>query len=224
MRLPPRFHAAFARIAGLHVEYRGEILEGRGVAHACNHLSYLDVCALGQRLRTRFVAKQDVRGWPLLGLLARLQQTVFVSRQRQQAGEVGDALARALDGAHGLLLFPEGTTSDGSRVLPFKSAAFAPLAARPGLRLQPVRIELLAVDGIAIASGGERARYAYFGAASLLPHLWRFLGGRGAQLRVTFLEAHTVQEGEDRKALAAACWRAVAGEAAVAGREAAAPA
>ena len=210
MRLSPLFHAAFARIAGLRVEYEGEPLQGAGVVHLCNHLSYLDVPALGQRLRTRFVAKREVRGWPVFGLLAQLQQTVFVDRRRQQAGALGDALSRALDGPHGLLLFPEGTTSDGAQVLPFKSAAFAALAARPGLRLQPVRIELLAVDGTALAAGGERARYAYFGDASLLPHLWRFLCGRGARLRIHFLEPRTVVAGADRKALAQACRRAVA--------------
>ena len=77
MRLPPLFHASFAAVLGLRVRYHGEALEGRGVVHASNHLSYLDVQALGQRLRTRFVAKEDVRAWPLFGLLARLQQPVF---------------------------------------------------------------------------------------------------------------------------------------------------
>jgi 1-acyl-sn-glycerol-3-phosphate acyltransferase len=185
-------------------------MRGAGLVHISNHLSYLDVTALGQCLPTRFVAKEDVRGWPLFGLLAKVQQTVFVSRRRQHAGVVGDALSRALDGAHGLTLFPEGTTSDGADVLPFKSAAFAPLAARPGLRLQPVRIELLSVDGEAVAAGGDRSRYAYFGEATLLPHFWRFLGGRGAQLRVHFLDVLVVAEGADRKALALATWRAVA--------------
>jgi 1-acyl-sn-glycerol-3-phosphate acyltransferase len=211
MRLPPLFHAAFAAALGVRVEYRGEALEGRGIVHACNHLSYLDVQALGRRLRTRFVAKEDVRGWPLFGLLARLQQTVFISRARHRAGEVGDALAQALAGEHGLLLFPEGTTSDGSVVLPFKSSVFAPMAARPGLRVQPVRIELLSVDGLAIAAGGERDRYAYHGSATLLPHLWRFMSGRGARLRISFLPPIVVSEGCDRKVLARAAWASVAG-------------
>jgi 1-acyl-sn-glycerol-3-phosphate acyltransferase len=213
MRLPRLFHAAFAAVLQLRVSYHGEALEGRGVVHASNHLSYLDVQALGRRLRTRFVAKEDVRAWPLFGLLARLQQTVFISRARQRAGEVGDALARALAGEHGLLLFPEGTTSDGAAVLPFKSSVFAPLAASPGLRVQPVRIELLSVDGVAIAAGGERDLYAYHGSTTLVPHLWRFMDGRGARLRITFLPPLTVGEGCDRKALARAAWAAVAGEA-----------
>ena len=215
MLLPPRFHAAFARILGLRVEVRGEALQGPGVVHLCNHLSYLDVPVLGQRLRTRFVAKEDVRAWPVFGVLARVQQTVFVSRARQQAGSTGAALARALDGVHGLLMFPEGTTSDGAMVLPFRAGAFAPLAARAGLRLQPVRIELLAVDGVDIAAGGERDLYAYHGNATLVPHLWRFLRARGAHLRVSFLPPVRVAAGADRKQLARSAWSAVAGVAAL---------
>ena len=211
MVLPPRVHAAFARILGLDVEFRGVAVQGPGVVHLSNHLSYLDVPVLGQRLRTRFVAKEDVRAWPLLGLLARLQQTVFVSRARQQAGATGAALARALDGPHGLLLFPEGTTSDGASVLAFRAGAFAPLAERSGLQLQPVRIELLAADGVDIGAGGDRDHYADHADATLLPHLWRFLRGRGARLRVDFLPPMRVDAPIDRKQLARCAWSAVAG-------------
>jgi 1-acyl-sn-glycerol-3-phosphate acyltransferase len=209
--LPRHFHAAFAAIVGLRVRFEGEVLEGARWVHVANHLSYLDVPALGQRLRTRFVAKEDVRGWPLFGFMARLQQTVFISRARQRAGDVGDLLASAFAEGHDLLLFAEGTTSDGVEVLPFKSSVFAPFVAQPGLRLQPLRIELLAVDGLAIAAGGERAIYAYYGEASLLPHLWRFLRGRGAELRIRFLPPLELDAHADRKALAQAAWAAVAG-------------
>ena len=211
MWLPRRFHAGFAAILGLRVRYLGEPLEGCGIVHACNHLSYLDVQVLGRRLRTRFVAKEDVRAWPLFGLLARMQQTVFISRARQRAGEVGAALAEALGGDHGLCLFPEGTTSDGARVLPFKSSVFAPLLTATDVVVQPVRIELLSVDGRDIAAGGERDRYAYYGDDSLVPHLWRFLRGRGAELRVHFLPPIAVAAVPERKALARAAWAAVAG-------------
>jgi len=213
MWLPKRFHAVFARILGLQVEYTGEPVEGAGVVHLSNHLSYLDVQVLGRRLRTRFVAKEDVRAWPLFGLLARVQQTLFITRARQRAGEAGAMVSAALDGPHGLLLFPEGTTSDGSGVLPFRAGAFAPLAARPGLLLQPVRIELLAADGRAIDAGGDRDVYAYHGDATLLPHLWRFLRGSGARVRVRFLPPLRVGEHADRKRLARETWASVANQA-----------
>jgi 1-acyl-sn-glycerol-3-phosphate acyltransferase len=211
MWLPPRFHRAFAAILGLHVAFEGEAMQGAGLVHIANHLSYLDVPALGQGLRTRFVAKEEVRGWPVFGFLARLQQTVFISRARHRAGEVGDALAAALADGHGLLLFPEGTTSDGASVLPFKSSVFAPFMDRPGLRIQPLRIELLSVDGRAIEAGGDRDAYAYHGEATLLPHLWHFLRGRGADLRIRFLPPLDLAAFADRKALAQAAWAEVAG-------------
>ena len=213
MRLPRRFHATFARILGLEVKYLGEPLQGRGTVQVCNHLSYLDVCVLGARLATRFVAKEEVRGWPLFGLLARVQQTLFVERARQRAVATTRQLSRALDAPHGLLLFPEGTTSDGSRVLPFKAAAFAALAGGRA-RVQPVRIDLLAVDGTDIDRGADRNLYAYHGDATLLPHLWRFLRSRGARLRVTFLPPLAAQPSTERKQLADAAWAAVAGVAA----------
>jgi len=211
MWLPRRFHAVFARVLGLRVEYEGEALQGAGVVHVCNHLSYLDVPVLGQRLPTRFVAKEDVRGWPVFGLLARTQQTLFISRARQRAAGAGAMVAQALGGEHGLMLFPEGTTSDGASVLPFRPGAFEPLRAREGLRLQPVRIELLAVAGAGVDAGGDRDLYAYHGDATLLPHLWRFLCGSGARVRVSFLPPLAIEAGMDRKALACAAWAAVGG-------------
>jgi 1-acyl-sn-glycerol-3-phosphate acyltransferase len=211
MRFPPFFHAAFARVLGVRVRQVGTPLQGRGVVHVSNHLSYLDVQVLGRVLRTRFVAKEDVRAWPLFGLLSRLQQTVFISRARHRAGEVGDALSQALAGEHGLLLFPEGTTSDGSAVLPFKSSVFAPLLVVPGVVLQPVRIELLSVDGVGIAEGGERDLYAYYGDATLVPHLWKFMRGSGAEVQVRFLEPIALGPQDERKALARTAWTAVAG-------------
>ena len=214
MWLPRRFHAGFARVLGLRVQYLGDAVEGPGVVHACNHLSYLDVQVLGSRLRTRFIAKEDVRRWPVFGFLARLQQTVFISRARQRAGDVGAVVAAALADGHGLCLFPEGTSSDGSRVLPFKSSVFAPVLDVPRAVVQPVRIELLAVDGRTIGEGGDRDRYAYHGDATLVPHMWRFLRGRGAQLRVHFLPPIAVSSLPERKALARAAWSEVAGEAA----------
>lgn len=211
MLFTPWFHAGFAVVLGLRVRYVGVPLQGRGVVQVSNHLSYLDVTALGQHLRTRFVAKQEVRAWPLFGLLSRLQQTVFISRARHRAGAVAHELAQALAGEHGLLLFPEGTTSGGATVLPFKSSIFAPLLAVPRVLVQPVRIELLSVDGIALADGGERSLYAYYGDATLVPHLWRFMRGRGAEVRIHFLPPIAVADCTNRKALAHAAWVAVAG-------------
>jgi hypothetical protein len=139
------------RVLGLRVRYRGEALRGprrRARATTCP----TSTCRCSARLRTRFVAKEDVRAWPLFGLLARLQQTVFISRARHRAGEVGDALAQAARGRARPAAVPGRHDQRRRRVLPFKSSVFAPLVGQSGLRVQPVRIELLPW------TGGDRRR------------------------------------------------------------------
>jgi 1-acyl-sn-glycerol-3-phosphate acyltransferase len=205
MRLPMLIHRLACRLLGLRVELSGAPATDAGTLFVSNHLSYLDVLAIGSVVRACFVAKQDVRHWPLLGPLARLQHTVFVSRDPRQVGDVTAALARELAAGRRLVLFPEGTTSDGSGVLVFKSSAFAVAAnpLRPRVRVQPFTIVLLAVDGVAIASGGDRDRYAYHGEMRLLPHLAAFMRGSGAQVRLQFHAPLAIVDGQGRKELAA---------------------
>jgi lyso-ornithine lipid O-acyltransferase len=183
-----RFHRWVCAVLGVDVAIRGTPARAAQVVFACNHLSYLDVAALGSVLRATFVAKDDVRGWPLAGVLARLQNSVFVSRDPRRASEIVAAMRAALAVERRLVVFAEGTTSDGSRVLPFKSSAFAALTdpVMAEVVVQPVTIELLAVNGRAIAEGGDRDRYAYHGDARLIPHLIGFMRGSGAGVCLTF--------------------------------------
>ena len=146
------------------------------------------LAAIGGVVRACFVAKDEVRGWPVMGALASLQQTVFISRNSRDARAAAGALSGALAAGHRLVLFPEGTTSDGSGVLPFKSSIFA-LLAEPSLSqvpLQPVSLALLEVDGRAVDAGGNRDLYAYHGDMHLGPHLLAFMRVSGARLRLRF--------------------------------------
>lgn len=204
-RFPMLVHGVLCRLLGLRVEVRGQPVGSPRAVYLSNHLSYLDVPALGSFLRCRFVAKEEVNGWPMFGWLSRLQRTVFVSRNPRRAAEVSRAIATAVSSGHRLVLFPEGTTSDGSRVLPFKSSLFAVLA-DPGLaplELQPVSIELLEVDGRKVRTGGDRDLYAYHGEMQLLPHLFAFMGGTGARVRISFHAPLQDFTGCSRKELAA---------------------
>ena len=201
--LPRAFHRAACRIFGLRVQASGAPSQGRTV-FAANHLSHLDVMVLGSLLDASFVAKDEIDGWPVLGWLTRLQQTVFVSRDPRAARAVTAALREALASGRSLVLFPEGTSSDGRDVLPFKSSAFV-LFGEPGMQdvcLQPVTVELLAVAGRDSGEGFDRDLYAYHGDASLGPHLLRFLGSRGARVGVRFHPPIEVPKDFDRKALA----------------------
>ena len=201
--VPRAFHRAFAWILGLELRIIGDPgLPGRMV-YVANHLSYMDVFVLGGLLPARFIAKGDMRGWPLLGWLATLQRTLFVSRSRQDALGVVTGVDAALADGDALILFAEGTTSDGSRVLPFKSSAFAAIVGA-GVPVQPITLVLDAVDGRAIgdASSPLRDAYAYYGDMHLGPHLWRFLQRRGACVSVRFHAPIDVAAWPDRKALA----------------------
>lgn len=204
MRLPPLFHRAMCAVLGLRIEVIGQPVPAAQAVFISNHLSYLDISAIGGVLRACFVAKDDVRAWPVFGVLARLQQTVFISRNARRAADAATALSTALAAGHRLVLFPEGTTSDGSRVLPFKSSIFA-LLAEPALHevvLQPMSVELLAVDGRAVADGGRRDSYAYYGDMRLLPHLLAFMRLSGASLRLHFHPPLSRLPEESRKQLA----------------------
>lgn len=206
MVLPALFHRLVCVVLGLRVEVRGTPVASSHAVFISNHLSHLDIPVIGSVLRACFVAKDDIRDWPLFGPLARLQHTVFVSRNPRRVAEVASALGAALAEGHRLVLFPEGTTSDGNSVLPFKSSVFAVLA-DPALRqvvLQPMTLELLAVDGKSIAGGGDRDRdrYAYHGDMQLLPHLLAFMRGSGARLRLTLHAPLPDVAGMSRKALA----------------------
>lgn len=203
--LPALFHRSVCAVLGVRVEVRGAVEPAAQVVFISNHLSHLDVPVIGGVLRGCFVAKDDVRDWPVLGALARLQQTVFVSRNPRRVAAVAASLAAALAAGHNVVLFPEGTTSDGSSVLPFKSSLFAVLAepALGDVALQPVTIELLAVDGARIADGGDRDGYAYYGEMRLWPHLLAFMRGSGARLRLTLHAPLPPATDLSRKALAA---------------------
>lgn len=212
MRLPRLFHRSMCAILGLRVELSGTPVSAAQAVFISNHLSYLDVSAIGSVLSACFVAKDEIRGWPVMGALASLQHSVFISRKSRDAHAAAAALSTALEAGHRLVLFPEGTTSDGSAVLPFKSSIFA-LLADPALEhvvLQPISFALLAVDGHGIDAGGNRDLYSYHGDMRMQPHLLAFMRLSGARLRIRFHAPITRLPEESRKQLAARVHAAVA--------------
>ena len=139
---PVFYHRWCCRILGVRVRRIGRPITARPVLFASNHVSYLDIEVLGSLIPGSFIAKDEVAGWPLFGWLARLQRSVFIDRQVRSTREQRDSIAGRLAANEALILFPEGTSSDGNRVLPFKSALFsvADHAASGGVIVQPVSI------------------------------------------------------------------------------------
>lgn len=150
---------------------------------ASNHLSYLDILVYSAVAPCAFVAKREVRAWPAVGWIATLAGTIYVDRSRRSEThtiqpEIQSALAAGLR----LFLFPEGTSSDGSRVLPFHSSLFQP-AVDMQVPVSAASIEYSIPDGVA---GAEAC---YFGAMKLFPHLLNLLGKHSAIARVNFSPA-----------------------------------
>ena len=189
----PQVFLGFAgRCAGLNVRIEGTPLSDH-VLFAANHVTWLDILALGGATRAIFVSRDDVEGWPLVGWLAGLNDTIYVARQaRREVHGQADRLRRALAAGRAVALFPEGTTDRA--LLPFRPSLFASLfPPLPGVRVQPVAIDY----------GALADEIAWVGAEEAGANAKRVLlrkGGIPVVLR--FLEPVDPHRAGDRKALA----------------------
>jgi 1-acyl-sn-glycerol-3-phosphate acyltransferase len=206
--IPRAHHRLTAGIIGLRVRCDGAPVQDPSVLFVSNHVSYFDVIALGSLLDAGFVAKSDVAAWPVFGFLARLCRTVFIDRRATDPrSQIGNIRAR-LDTPDSLIVFPEGTSSDGSRVLPFKSTLFAAVESSAVL-IQPISIRYARLNGIPIGRA-YRPFYAWFGDMDLAPHLWSALSLGSAEIIIRFHDPVRASDFADRKALANHCYRQVA--------------
>jgi 1-acyl-sn-glycerol-3-phosphate acyltransferase len=212
--LPRFYHALCLRILHIDVRVSGvDMLDGPGVIVA-NHASYLDVPVLGALTRGSFIAKSEVAGWPVFGLLARLSRTTFIERRAARSREQNDQLSARLRNGDKLILFPEGTSSDGNRVLPFKSTLFAAaervMPDGSPVKFQPVSIAATRLDGAPIGRD-LRSFYSWYGDMDLVPHLWQFLALGKVTVEIVVHPAVTLADaGGSRKELARMCEARVA--------------
>ncbi|HET8729480.1 MAG TPA: lysophospholipid acyltransferase family protein [Alphaproteobacteria bacterium] len=210
--LPRFYHQACCRIVGLRLDVRGKVSATRPTLFVSNHSSYLDIMVLGALIEGSFVAKTEVGTWPLFGLLAKLQRSVFIDRRPRNADRHRNSLQDRLEAGDNLILFPEGTSSDGNRTLPFKSALFAAASIEAGgrpIRIQPVSVTATRLDGIPLGRA-FRSVYAWYGDMDLAPHLWQMVGMGDLTVAVEFHQPVSLETMPSRKALADHCWRAVA--------------
>lgn len=210
-RFPQWYHKRCMRLLGLRAETHGTPSSTHPTLFVANHVSYLDIEILGALLPVSFVAKSEVADWPFFGLLAKLQRTVFIARETRRAAEQRDEMQARLEDGDDLVLFPEGTSGDGNRVLPFKSALFA-VAEREvngePLTVQPVSIAYSKLDGLPMGRH-MRPFFAWYGDMDLLPHMWEALSLGTVTVEVTFHEPVTLRDFGSRKALSQHCWRCV---------------
>ena len=195
-------------ILGLGFEAKGELMKERGAVVA-NHSSWLDIFALNARKRIYFVSKAEVAKWPGIGWLAKATGTVFINRDRKEAKQQKDVFEARLLAGHKLLFFPEGTSTDAVRVLPFKPTLFAAFFApelRDELYVQPVTVLYHAPEG-------EDPRfYGWWGDMEFGEHLLKTLSQRPqGRVELTYLPPVAVRDFANRKDLAAHCEAAVRG-------------
>ena len=210
--LPGFWQKMVCHAFALKVETIGTPLTGKQAIFVSNHLSYLDIPVIGSVLPASFVAKAEVASWPVFGFLAKLQQTAFISRSRSAVQREKGNLAAFLEQGKSLVIFPEGTSSDGSKVLPFRSSLFGiALEAASQPPIQPFTIELVEIDGRKVNNSQGRDHYAWHGDMTLMPHFWAFAKSNGAKVRLHFHTPLQVKGLQDRKKLAQTCHQMVAG-------------
>lgn len=203
---PRVYHRTLCWLIGLELRVIGRPAQLPRTLYVSNHSSWLDIMVLGGLLDARFVSKAEVGSWPLIGWVARLGRTVFVSRSRGRTGSEAEAMRARLEAGQSLILFPEGTTSDGTRVLPFRSSFFA--VANAAERVQPVTIVYDRLGGLPVGRR-ERPTFAWYGDMETGRHVWHLLRRTGTRVTVLFHEPCAPDAFPDRKALAAAVGRTV---------------
>ncbi len=210
--LPRLFHRVCLWIFDIKVRVIGVLSDDSPTLFVSNHVSYLDIEVLGSLIKGSFVAKSEVEGWPLFGWMAKTGETVFIDRKaKREAARQGETLAGRLASGDNLILFPEGTSSDGTRVLPFKTALFAVASQRihdRPLTVQPVSLTPVLLDGMPLGRQ-FRPLYAWYGDMDLGPHLWQVAKLGGFTIIVEFHPPLNIERTGSRKALAEHCFVAV---------------
>lgn len=206
--IPMFYHRMVCALIGIRIREIGIRSTERPLLVISNHASWLDICVISAVAPAVFVAKQEIAGWPVFGWLARLQRSIFIDRDRRhRTGDATGEIAERLVGGDTVVLFAEGTSNDGGRVLPFRSAlvgavhkALAQSAHTNNVTVQPLSVAYVDLAGLPIARA-ERSRVAWYGDTDLLPHLRDVLARGAIDVVVSWGEAVACDVGADRKAI-----------------------
>jgi lyso-ornithine lipid O-acyltransferase len=194
------------RLLRIRVRVVGEPVRDRAVLFVSNHVSWIDIVAIGSVRPAAFVAKSEVRKWPLVGITAVMQRTVFVERaRRHQAADAVSRIVERIESGTPVVLFAEGTSSDGNRVLPFRSALLgaverAAATGAHGIRIQPMSICYTALHGIPMGRQ-HRPLVAWYGDLDFMPHIRTLIARGPMDAVVTFGEPVAADAASDRKAM-----------------------
>jgi lyso-ornithine lipid O-acyltransferase len=214
--IPHLYHRIFCALAGVRIRQVGTRTSDTPVLILSNHVSWLDICVITALGPVVFVAKSEVARWPVFGWLAKLQRTIFIERERRQktgaaTQEIGDRLL----GGDAVVLFAEGTSSDGIRVLPFRSAligavhhALGESAHHKQITVQPMSLAYVGFGGLPVGRA-LRENVAWYGDVDLIPHFIGILASGATDITVTWGDAVAYDMSADRKQIARDAERAV---------------
>jgi len=196
------FHRFCCWLFNVKIKIIGQSIRSRNhpVVYLVNHVSYLDVLVLGGIIDGCFVAKSEVASWPGFGFLAKLQKTIFIVRDRSALLDSRKGIIDAMNKGHDIILFPEGTSTDGWDVLQFKGGLLgilfpdtkgddASLTVIDNALVQPLAIKHVATDGIKVTKDRQDLRdlYAWYGDMDLVPHVWALAHTKRTDVEVSFL-------------------------------------
>lgn len=203
--LPRWWHRIACRLLGIHIRTHGILETRRPLMIAANHASWKDILVLGAVADVVYIAKSEVAKWPVFGVLAKLQKTIFVEReQKRKAGDQVNEIATRLGAGEIVVLFPEGTTSDGNRLLDVKSSLFgaasAAVSSSPDgvVYVQPVSIAYTGIYGMPMGRY-HRPIAAWPGDIELTPHLMGVLKAEALEVDVDFGEVVEFRAETNRK-------------------------
>ncbi len=205
---PHWYHRQVCRLVGIRLIVDGAVAESQGVLIISNHVSWLDITVLSAVAPVSFVAKKEVSTWPFVKWLAKLQRSVFVDRERRnQVGDKANEILSRLEGGDHVVLFAEGTSSDGNGVEPFRTALFA--AAKPSggqpmgstVSAQTLALTYTKLYGLPLGRRG-RPQVAWYGDMEMASHAWKLLGLGPLDANIRIGPPVPLDDFPDRKALA----------------------
>ena len=213
--LPVIYHRFVCRVMGVRIKVIGTPSPQRPLLVVSNHISWLDISVISATAPVSFIAKSEVATWHVIGWLARLQRSVFVTRERRtQTARTANHIAGRLSDGDCMVLFAEGTTGDGNRLRPFRSAlvgaAEALAAPDEVVMLQPMAIAYTRINGLPLGYQ-HRPLVAWCGDLDLGPHLWALLKAGPVDVTVAYGEPHVIDHETGRKQATAEAERAVTG-------------
>lgn len=201
------YYRVLCSLLRIRVRVSGEAVRSRAVFFVSNHVSWADILVIGSIAPVAFVAKREVRDWPLVGVTAELQRTVFVDRtRRHQTSEAVGQIVKRLAGGTSVVLFAEGTSSDGNRVLPFRSALLGAVeyaashGATGSILIQPMSITYTGQHGIPMGHQ-RRPLVAWYGDLDFMPHIKTFIERGAVDAIVSFGEPVDATSATDRKTM-----------------------